>query len=317
MANAKSKAVVAIGVIDVARHAAKAWSANAERKERESRTLGVSGALESARESADHARGSILDGLRKWGDTLSDSRAAELAQSTPDRARSAREAAVKAERKYARQARRRMHDSPVPDRIGGRNMPWKPSRTEQMIDHLPLVGSLVAAAVMVVAAVAYAVRHNQPHDTALDAPHGKINADTDASEVTPQEADRTAGDSASAGKLHAVKDAAAGSVSRVKGDAAEMAHRVTNAGGAAIDAGATKLAASGSRAAAGTSALAGASKQAVKDHVVDEVRHQVDERVVQPVKKKAITFGLLGFIGLTVWVAVIAVAVQLGIQALS
>ena len=75
------------------------------------------------------------------------------------------------------------------------------------------------------------------------------------------------------------------------------------------------MAEGGTKAAVGAAAATGAGAQAAKDQVVATARDQLDERVVEPIKRKAIAYGTLAFLALTLWVAFVAVLVQLAIQA--
>lgn len=88
------------------------------------------------------------------------------------------------------------------------------------------------------------------------------------------------------------------------------------AGSSAIDAGVAKVVDGGSAAATGTASALAAGTSAVKSATVQRAKVELDERVVAPAKKKAVLFGSLGFIGLTLYVIVIAVAVQLLVDAL-
>lgn len=88
-------------------------------------------------------------------------------------------------------------------------------------------------------------------------------------------------------------------------------------GSEAIDAGVAKIADGARASAVGTASAVAAGKAAVKEATVQRAKHELDERVVQPAKKKALLFGSLGFVGLTVYVIVLAVAVQLLVDHLS
>lgn len=87
------------------------------------------------------------------------------------------------------------------------------------------------------------------------------------------------------------------------------------AGSEAIDAGTTKVVEGGSAAAIGTASVVAAGSTAVKAAVVDRAKHEVDERVVAPAKQKAIKLGILGVLGLTAYIILIATAVQLIVAA--
>lgn len=89
------------------------------------------------------------------------------------------------------------------------------------------------------------------------------------------------------------------------------------AGGTAIDAGVSKVVDGAAGAAIGSAAAVAAGSTAVKAAVVDRAKVELDERVVAPAKRKAITFGVAGAIGLTIYVVVIAVVVQLVVVALT
>ncbi|MCW2925523.1 MAG: hypothetical protein JWM98_2927 [Thermoleophilia bacterium] len=87
------------------------------------------------------------------------------------------------------------------------------------------------------------------------------------------------------------------------------------AGSEAIDAGVTKVVQGGSAAATGTASVLAAGSSAVKTATVQRAKVELDHRVVAPAKKKAVLYGTLGVIGLTVYVIIIAVAVQLIVNA--
>lgn len=80
------------------------------------------------------------------------------------------------------------------------------------------------------------------------------------------------------------------------------------AGSTAIDSAVTKVANGGTAVAATTAAGVAAGSAAVKQAAVKEAKDQVDTRVVQPVKKKAMLYGSLGVVGITVYVVLIAAA---------
>ncbi len=100
-------------------------------------------------------------------------------------------------------------------------------------------------------------------------------------------------------------------------DADAFAKQAAKAGTAALQSGAHALAEGRSTVAVGTAAVAGAGKRVVQEKVVDEAKHQLDEKVVQPARKKAIFYGTLAFIALTIWVALISVLVQMSIIGLT
>jgi hypothetical protein len=249
MPKSTNKAIIAIGLLDLARHAARAMSASAEARRNESRrVVGVD-----------------------WR---------RLAPSRMPDVRAARTAVVKR----------------VPDQVAGRDLPWRRSRTRRAIDHVPMLGAVVSMLVVTIAAVAYAM---QRHASTTPLPHEQVDASGTLVAPPPPRVLEDADDDEHAARVE------------------RATHRVANAAGAAIESGIAKVADGGTKAAAGAAAATGAGAQAAKDQVVATARDQLDERVVQPVKRKAITYGTLGFIALTVWVALVAVLVQLGIQALS
>lgn len=84
----------------------------------------------------------------------------------------------------------------------------------------------------------------------------------------------------------------------------------------AIDAGVSKVADGGTGVAVGTASAIAAGSSAVQHAVVDRAKEEVDERVVQPAKQKAITFGAIGIAALTAYVVVIAAVVQLIVGAI-
>ena len=74
--------------------------------------------------------------------------------------------------------------------------------------------------------------------------------------------------------------------------------------------------------AAGSQASSAASS--AKDGAVDAeqaaieaVKHQIDEHVIAPIKRKAIHYGLLALLALTLYVALIATVVSLIVEQLS
>ena len=88
------------------------------------------------------------------------------------------------------------------------------------------------------------------------------------------------------------------------------------AGSKAIDAGVMKVVDGGSSAATGTVAAVAAGSSAIRTATVDRAKVELEERVVEPAKKKAIVYGALGFTALTIYVIVIAVVVQLLVGAI-
>lgn len=89
------------------------------------------------------------------------------------------------------------------------------------------------------------------------------------------------------------------------------------AGSQAIDAGVSKIVEGGSNVAAGTASAIAAGSSAVRSATVDRAKAEVDHRVVRPAKRKAILYGSIGAVGLTLYVILIAVIVQLVVGALS
>lgn len=83
------------------------------------------------------------------------------------------------------------------------------------------------------------------------------------------------------------------------------------AGSVAIDAGVTKVAEGGHGAAVGTASVVAAGTSAAQTAVVDKAKQQLDERVVQPVKQKAILYGSIAMLALTLYIMAIAATVQL------
>jgi hypothetical protein len=88
------------------------------------------------------------------------------------------------------------------------------------------------------------------------------------------------------------------------------------AGSTAIDAGVTKVVEGGTGVAVGAASTVAAGSTAIKAAAVDTAKTELDERVVQPVKKKATIYGSLGLLGLTVYIIVIAAIVQLLVEAI-
>lgn len=89
------------------------------------------------------------------------------------------------------------------------------------------------------------------------------------------------------------------------------------AGSNAVDASVAKVVEGGAALATGTAAATAAGSTAIRAAAVKRARTEVDERVVEPAKRKAITFGALGFAALTAYVVVLAAAVQLLIAAIT
>ncbi len=89
------------------------------------------------------------------------------------------------------------------------------------------------------------------------------------------------------------------------------------AGSQAIDSGVAKLVEGGSGVAVGTASAIAAGSSAVRTAAVDRTKVEIDQRVVRPAKKKAIVYGSLGAVGLTAYVILIAVLVQLVVGAVS
>ncbi len=85
----------------------------------------------------------------------------------------------------------------------------------------------------------------------------------------------------------------------------------------AIDAGVTKIAEGGTSAATGTAAAIAAGSSAVRTAAVARAKTELDERVIAPVRKKAVLYGVLGVLALTVYVALIATVVQLAVGAIA
>ncbi len=89
------------------------------------------------------------------------------------------------------------------------------------------------------------------------------------------------------------------------------------AGSQAIDAGVTKLVEGGSGVAVGTASAIAAGSSAVRTATVDRTKVELDQRVVRPAKRKAVLYGSVGAVGLTMYVILIAVIVQLVVAAVS
>ncbi|MCW2920146.1 MAG: hypothetical protein JWL76_20 [Thermoleophilia bacterium] len=89
------------------------------------------------------------------------------------------------------------------------------------------------------------------------------------------------------------------------------------AGSQAIDAGMAKVVSGGSGAATGTASAIAAGSSAVRTATVDRAKVELDQRVVAPAKKKAVFYGTVGAVALTIYVVLIAVIVQLVVGAVS
>jgi hypothetical protein len=87
------------------------------------------------------------------------------------------------------------------------------------------------------------------------------------------------------------------------------------AGSRAIDAGVTKVVEGGTGAAVGTASAVAAGSSAVQQATVQRAKVEIDQRVVAPAKQKAIFYGSLGVVGLTIYVVIVAVIVQLVVGA--
>lgn len=83
------------------------------------------------------------------------------------------------------------------------------------------------------------------------------------------------------------------------------------AGSRAIDAGVTKVVEGGTGAAVGTASAIAAGSSAIRTATIDRARSEIDTRVVRPTRRKAIYYGSLGVVGLTAYVILVAVVVQL------
>ena len=88
------------------------------------------------------------------------------------------------------------------------------------------------------------------------------------------------------------------------------------AGSRAIDAGVTRVVEGGSSVAVGSAAAVAAGSSAIRTAAVERAREELDHRVIEPAKKKAITIGVAGVLALTLYVVVIAALVQLLVEAL-
>lgn len=87
-------------------------------------------------------------------------------------------------------------------------------------------------------------------------------------------------------------------------------------GSQAIDAGVQKVVGGSKAGAVAAASAVAAGSAAVGQAGVQRARIELDERVIAPVKKKAVLYGTLGFLGLTIYVIAIAVAVQLIVDAI-
>lgn len=88
------------------------------------------------------------------------------------------------------------------------------------------------------------------------------------------------------------------------------------AGSNAIDAGVAKVVEGGTGAAVGTASAVAAGSTAIRAATVERAKAELDERVIRPARKKAVGYGSLGVVALTVYIIVIAVVVQLLVQAI-
>lgn len=88
------------------------------------------------------------------------------------------------------------------------------------------------------------------------------------------------------------------------------------AGSQAIDTGVQKVVDGSSNAAVGTAAAVAAGSSAVKSAAVTKAKSEIDERVVAPAKHKAIVYGTLGVIGLTLYVILVATVVAVIVGAI-
>jgi hypothetical protein len=89
------------------------------------------------------------------------------------------------------------------------------------------------------------------------------------------------------------------------------------AGSRAIDAGVSKVVEGSNGAAVGTASAIAAGSSAVRHATVDRAKVEIDHRVVRPAKRKAVLYGSLGVAGLTAYVILIAVVVQLVVGSVS
>lgn len=80
------------------------------------------------------------------------------------------------------------------------------------------------------------------------------------------------------------------------------------AGSKAIDAGTEKVVGGASVATVGGASALAAGGAAVQQATVKAAKDQLDERVVQPARRKAVLYGSLGVVGLTVYVVLVAAA---------
>lgn len=89
------------------------------------------------------------------------------------------------------------------------------------------------------------------------------------------------------------------------------------AGSRSIDAGVDKVVGESSVAAVGGASALGAASGAVHQATVKRAKDEVNTRVVRPAKRKAIIYGSLGMVGLTVYVVLVAAATYAVIATLS
>jgi len=83
------------------------------------------------------------------------------------------------------------------------------------------------------------------------------------------------------------------------------------AGSKAIDAGVSKLAEGSKGVAIGSASAIAAGSSAVKTAAVSRAKDELDARVVKPAKKKAVLYGSLGFVGITIYLVAIVLLAQL------
>jgi hypothetical protein len=88
-------------------------------------------------------------------------------------------------------------------------------------------------------------------------------------------------------------------------------------GAQAIDAGVQKVAEGGSSLASGTAGVVAAGSSAVRSATIDQAKNELDERVVQPAKRRAVTIGAVGIAALTAYVIIVAAVVTLLVGAIA
>ncbi|MCW2950346.1 MAG: hypothetical protein JWN41_1359, partial [Thermoleophilia bacterium] len=235
MASMKTKAVVALGALDIARQLAKAFAARQE-AERDAARFGA-GSIGSLGSRFGAGLGA------RFSDIFSGGLGAEI-------------------RDDAQRLTHHVRDR-LPDEFVWGMPPWrsKPEPHVRLLRWLPIIGAIVASA----AAVAISARRISRHDADLDAP-------------------------------------AIATDSRLVG--------AVQAGGRAVDAGVTKLVDGGSGMAIGGATAIAAGTSAAKTAAVTAAKHQVDERIVKPAKRKAILFGTLAFVGVTIYLVLIVGVAQ-------